>query len=70
MNQAFFKRIKLHDDEIQGELSEPFRTLLSDEVADDARRRADTRHLEEPGQTPSLTNVLEKNNKPAHSAQV
>jgi hypothetical protein len=62
MNQAFFKRIKLHDEEVQSELSEPFRTLLSDEVADDARRRADTHHLEEPDQTPSPTNVLEKNN--------
>ncbi len=49
MNQAFFKRINVKDEEIHGELSEPFRTLLSDELADETRSRA-----EAPDRTPAL----------------
>jgi site-specific DNA recombinase len=71
LNQAFFTRIEVYDEEIQAELAEPLRTLLSDEVADAARRRAEARQRvsgEEPDQATSLTNVLwNTNNKPASS---
>lgn len=37
LNQAFFTRITVHEDDVEVELAEPFMTLLSDEMATVAR---------------------------------
>lgn len=70
MNQAFFTRIEVYDDEIRAELAEPFRTLLSEELTVAAQRHhapASASCREEPDDPPRLTNVLCKTNKPAAS---
>lgn len=60
MNQAFFKRITLHDEDIEAELAEPFKSLMSTEIAGDARR--DSRA--------SLTSIVQnESNKPPHGGE-
>jgi hypothetical protein len=68
MNQAFFTRIEVDDDEIRPELAEPFRTLLGEELAAAAQSHrvvASGSDGEERDGLPSLTKVLRKTNKPA-----
>lgn len=68
LNQAFFSRITVHDDDIEVELSEPFRTLFSEELAMAAYVAASQGPaLQQPDGPPSLTSVLRRgNDKPAH----
>ncbi len=70
LNQAFFTRIEVRDDELDGDLAEPFKTLLSAEVADAAEQHARTVKMaarrSEAGSGASLTEILEREtNKPA-----
>jgi hypothetical protein len=68
MNQAFFTRIEVDDDEIRPELAEPFRTLLGEELAAAAQSNhvvASGSDGEERDGLSSLTKVLRKTNKPA-----
>jgi hypothetical protein len=61
MNQAFFTRITVHDDDVQVELAEPFQTLFSEQLADAAQRSvAPSRKScnEQPVSQPSLSTVL------------
>jgi site-specific DNA recombinase len=71
MNQAFFTRITVHDDDVQVELAEPFQTLFSEQLADMAQRSVGPSRKscnEQPASQPSLTTVLgsQNANKPAH----
>lgn len=72
LNQAFFTRIEVRDDDTDAELAEPFRALLSPEVAHAARRHAESVEMpsrgDEVGESVSLTDILEREtNKPAPS---
>ncbi len=70
LNQAFFTRIEFCEDDVQVELAEPFKALLSEELADAARHHAARNHQsrpEQPDKSHSLTMVLRhENDKPAH----
>ncbi len=74
LNQAIFTRIYIDDEGIHGDLAEPFRTLLSDELANAAEQHAaneergmagDGKHCATSDNDPRtpLTEVLEKTNK-------
>ena len=71
LNQAFFTRIEVYEDDVQVELAEPFETLLSEELADAARHHAAASRQsrpEQPDKAPSLTEILRRGNgKPAHT---
>lgn len=68
LNRAFFDRIVVYEDDVQVELAEPFRTLLSEELAEIAQQNLAT--SSRPSQQEnalSLTQVLRSgNDKPAH----
>lgn len=74
LNQAIFTRLYIDDGDIHGDLAEPFRTLLSDELANAAQQHAANkgrgmaddgkyRVTSGNGHRPSLTEVLQKTNK-------
>lgn len=67
LNQAFFTRIEVRDDDVRGELAEPFKTLLSPEMAVTARRHAASGG-EEPVRRVSLTDILVGETKNATSS--
>ena len=74
LNQAFFERIDVYEDDVQVGLAEPFKTLLSEELADTAQQHVATSHQSrrlQRGNALSLTEVLQStNDKPAHLARV
>lgn len=74
LNQAIFTEIYIDDEDIHGELAEPFRTLLSGELANAAQQHAankgrgmadagKNRPTSDNGSRTSLTEVLEKTNE-------
>ena len=68
LNQAFFTRITVHDDDVDVELAEPFKTFFSEEIATVAHVAASQASAtQQPENPPSLTTVLQRqNDKPAH----
>jgi len=68
LNQAFFERIVVYEDDVQVELAEPFRTLLSAELAETAQHSLATSSRRFQRETAlSLTEVLgSATDKPAH----
>lgn len=66
LNQAFFDRIVVYEDDVQVELAEPFRTLFSEELAGAAQQSIATSSRRRESAL-SLTQVLRSgNDKPAH----
>ncbi|GFG50184.1 recombinase [Mycolicibacterium agri] len=71
LNQAFFTHIYVHEDDVQTELAEPFKTLLGNEMADAARCHAIAAYASgstQPDNSSSTANVpCRENEKPAHN---
>ncbi|OHU33640.1 hypothetical protein BKG78_16165 [Mycobacteroides chelonae] len=74
LNQSIFTEIYIDDGDIQGDLADPFRTLLGEELANAAKQHAankgsalavGSKPLASSGNDPrtSLTEMLEKRNK-------
>jgi hypothetical protein len=68
LNQAFFDRIVVYEDDVQAELGKPFKTLLSEELAEAAQQNLATNCSRSQRENAlSLTEVLRSgNDKPAH----
>lgn len=64
-NQAFFTRIRVSDDRATGELAEPFKTLLSPEMAAAAKHHRQTKSAAQNATHTPTGAITGENNKPA-----
>jgi site-specific DNA recombinase len=67
LNQAFFTRIEVSEDDIEFDLAEPFNALFSEEMATVAEHHASAKRHEQQGSQLSLTSIIRhESDAPAH----